>query len=490
MIAKKKWINLTKIVVFLLLVLLMGKVIFRVFNYKDMGGGGGWQRFYGAEDNTIDVLFFGNSHAHCTVDQGLLWTGYGIAGYTMSAGAQNIDSTYYFIKEALHSQRPEVIVVEVMGAIGGEIKNTEVDVYRNLMGMEWSGNSAQYLSYLSTNMDMSHSWKQEIAWKVPIFHTRYREISEEDFEDPIPFMRGYRGSFDVVPYDMPLILENETMELNPARMEMLQNILDLSREEDIPLVLFAAPFYLNDEQQLQFNKIAEIAEENQVAFIDFNHLYSEIGLNFQQDMRDDGHLNNMGAAKVTAYLAEYLKENYDIPDRRGEEGYELWEENALYLRNKTLSWNLETAEDINAYLQIISEVEDEQIVILALNGNYEALGDVYLESLKLLGVTEEEYRNGGVWVWKGRSRILYLQGKEYSKCISTILGEIHVDSALSYNETEEAVEQAHLVINSKDYHMVDNGVNIIVYNEKLNQIVDAAGDDVYLGLSMIHHGAE
>ena len=34
--------------------------------------------------------------------------------------------------------------------------------------------------------------------------------------------------------------------------------------------------------------------------------------------------------------------------------------------------------------------------------------------------------------------------------------------------------------------MVENGVNIVVYNETVRQLIDAAGDDVYLGLEMEH----
>lgn len=33
------------------------------------------------------------------------------------------------------------------------------------------------------------------------------------------------------------------------------------------------------------------------------------------------HLNASGAERVSIYLAAYLKENYDLPDHRGEEAY-------------------------------------------------------------------------------------------------------------------------------------------------------------------------
>ena len=37
-------------------------------------------------------------------------------------------------------------------------------------------------------------------------------------------------------------------------------------------------------------------------------------------------MNYMGAEKYTKYLAEYISEHYDVPDRRGDEKYESWSE--------------------------------------------------------------------------------------------------------------------------------------------------------------------
>lgn len=484
---RKLWINIFKAVLFIGLLCVMLQTIFTVLNYKDMGGGAGWQRLYQAKKNSIDVMFFGSSHAHCTIDHKLLWDDYGIAGYTLSSGSQNIDSTYYFIKESLPLQKPEVIVIEAYSVIGDGMYNSDVAAYRATLGVKWSGEYMECLNYFADELNMDETQKQELFLKFPVIHSRYKELTREDFEDSLPFMRGYRGSFETMAYEKPVVIENDTAELDPHRQEMLQNIIDLSKEKNIPLLIFASPFVLSDKQQMMYNKIAEIAAENQVPFIDFNHLYDETGLDFERDFRDKDHLNNYGAAKVTDYLACYLKENYDISDRRKETGYELWNQNSLYLRNKELNHKLSTAEDINAYLHKMSEMEDDQLVILALTGNYTALGDVYLESLKLLGITDEEYQNGGIWVWKEGKRLLYLPGKEYNEHIALKKGEIHIDSSLIENEDGDIVDEAHFLIDGNDYKMVENGVNIIIYNERLNQLIDAAGDDIYLGLSMTHH---
>lgn len=486
-----KWGNLIKIILFFLLIIGMGTGILRIFGYKDMGGGGGWQRFYQMEEETADVMFFGSSHAHCTIDHGILWDEYGIAGYTMSAGAQKLDSTYYFVKEAIKRQKPKVVVVEMLGATEGGIYNDETDVYRNTLGMRWSLNFAEYIKALTDDMEMSPTWKKQVFTKIPIIHSRYAELKKADFIDAIPFMRGYRGSFEIVSFEKPAaVAQNEKAEIDPEKLEYLKKIISLTKEEGVELVLFASPFILKEEHQKQFHTIRDIAEEAGVPFLDYNSLCDEIGLDYDRDFRDESHVNNYGAAKVTRHMAEYLREQFEVPDKRGQDGYALWAQNALYLRNKRFRYELEHAEDINEYLQKLTESTDEQTVVVALTGNYNALGEVYLPGLQNLGITSEEYYAGGIWMFRGKDRVFYLPGQEYNQRVPVKNGEILVKSFQSVSEDGESRQELSLLVNSENCRLVENGVNIIVFNEELGQLVDAAGDDIYLGLQLIHKEKE
>lgn len=483
-----KWNNIVKLTAFILLVGWLGTGVFQVLNYKSTGGGGGWQRFYQEKEDSIDVMFFGSSHAHCTVDLGYLWDNYGMAGYTLSAGSQMIDSTYYFVEEALKTQSPRVIVVEMMGATGDELADNTAVVYRNTMGMKWSANLLEFVHYLAGNLQEGYTWEQDVFLKIPIIHSRYAELEQADFEDSIPFMKGYRGSFECAPFEYPAGADTQNaLELNPEKQEWLQKIMAIAKEKNVQLVLFASPYSVQEERQMQFNRIAEIAKQSDVPFINFNHLYDEIGIDFAADMRDTDHVNNTGAVKVTEYLARFLKNNYEIPDRRGEEGYEQWEQNALYLRNKTLRHELENASDINEYLQRLTNLEDDQTVILALTGNYNALGEVYLENLLRLGITAEEYYKGGAWVLKNGEITCRLEGQEYGQYLELQNGEAYLESRVSVNEDGDRCDEVRLIMNGKDYRLIQNGVNILVYNEELNQVIDAAGDDIYLGLELVHN---
>lgn len=483
---KEGRINFIKVLLFVLLVYSLGSRLLEIFSYKDMGGGGGWQRFYQEGVSSADVYFVGSSHAHCTIDHGTLWEEYGIAGFTLSAGFQQLDASYHCVQEILRVKHPEVIMVEVLDVAGEGFDNKDEDVYRNSLGMKWSGNLWEYVCHLADNMGKDRTWRNGVFTKIPIIHSRYNELTQEDFQDSMPYMRGYRGDFLIERFDRPTAENNrETSAIHPDKMEMLVRMVEAAREEGVSLVFFAAPYYLSEEEQMKFNAVEEFARENEVPFLNFNHMYDDLELDFAVDFRDVSHLNNDGAKKVTRYIAEFLEERYEIPDRRGEEGYELWDQNARYLHNKGSAHELESAKDVNEYLQVLPELWEEKTVILALTGYYGALGDVYVESLEKLGISREEYELGGAWVFRNGEMIKRLPGKDYTCCMNIKNGEIHLESSL-HEEGQEFTEEVLLMVNGKDYRMVENGVNVIVYDEDMNQFIDIAGDDVYLGLEMAH----
>lgn len=458
---KQKCRNSIKIIGFIVMTVLILAIIFPIFNYKDMGGGGGFQRLYNSPPNSMDVMFFGSSRAHCTIDHGYLWDHYGIAGYTLSAGAQKMDSTYYCVQEALRCQNPKVIFVEISFQVNnGEIEDEETDVYRNYLGMKVSGISHSFANYLGRQMNMSPEEKEELYTRFPIIHSRYRELEKADFIDDIPFMRGYRGSFEEVPFDTPVVTE-QTIEISQDNREFIEKLISLSEEKNVPLVLFASPYVVSEEEQMRINAVGEIARENGIPFINFNCLYQETGIDFSCDFRDSSHVNNAGAQKVTEYLAQYIKANYETEDHRGDNQYILWDQNAQYLHNKELRHALEQRENINDYLTQLSE-DEKDVILIQFVGNYQALGDVYLENIMKFGISQEDYIGGGYYFLCGGSKT-----------------EKPEDISIDENQV--------IWIQGEAYQTeIENGVNVVVYDKELKQVIDVAGDDIYLGLSMSH----
>ena len=89
-------------------------------------------------------------------------------------------------------------------------------------------------------------------------------------------------------------------------------------------VLISVPNY-NGWNYQKHNALQKIADNNGINFVDLN-LALKKKINWKKDSVDGGdHLNIKGAKKTTAYLGEYLKNEYGLPDRRGDIKYKPWD---------------------------------------------------------------------------------------------------------------------------------------------------------------------
>ena len=63
-----------------------------------------------------------------------------------------------------------------------------------------------------------------------------------------------------------------------------------------------------------------------MSYLNLNDTKTNVGINWETDCLDKGdHLNVSGAEKVSNALGTYLKEQYALPDHRGEKAYASWD---------------------------------------------------------------------------------------------------------------------------------------------------------------------
>ena len=161
---------------------------YKVFSWKDTGGGylSSMETFYGLERDVVDVLFLGSSHCYCSVNPAVLWDEYGIAAFSLAISGQDLASSYHCMKEALKTQKPKVVCLEMYytNLHGYQIKG---NLYRNLLGYQISRNFAEAVGDIAEAEEI-----RELLLKWPIIHTRYAELTEKDFMQD-EMMRTYIG---------------------------------------------------------------------------------------------------------------------------------------------------------------------------------------------------------------------------------------------------------------------------------------------------------
>lgn len=458
--------NVVKAALFCMAALTIYLYLYRVLSWKDTGGDylSTMETFYGLDDDVVDVLFLGNSHSYCSVNSAILWERYGMAAYSLSISGQDLAGSYYCMKEALKTQKPKVVCLEVFGCLmfGYDIKG---NLYRNLLGYRPSLNFRDAVNSLAEEEE-----RQDILWKWPIVHTRYAEITEKDFK-PDKKSRtymGYEAGYDITDIGaLPVYPVEESVAIDGEAEEWLRKIMQLADESEISLCFFLAPYTMTETGQKQFRYVQEMAEENNIPFLDMIALQNELGLDVGRDFMDAGHTNSYGAEKITKYLGQYLSDYYVLDDRRGDARYALWDENLQVWKHEEQNNNIRQTQELGAYLGKISQLED-YIAIVVTRGNYLAddEGVGLTDKLADMGIGERFFAGEGVWVVAdgvAQYEALRAGGQRHM--------EIGGSDLLAY----ESDGQMSIVIDRQEYKKASQGIDIILYDNVLGRIVDVVG---------------
>lgn len=466
-----------KAAVFLLLAVLLLWQLNRVLRLKQEDGIRPMEVFYKQEQGSIDVMFYGSSHTYSDINPAVLWREEGIASFDLAGSLQPLWNTYYYMKESLKYQRPKVMVVELVRAIEDREYIEEARTVINTFGMKLSREKYEAIRVSTPD----HLIPYLLGY--PVYHSRYGELSREDFEsfENSAAGRAYKGFY-------PLFATKEfegfsdmgsvtgSRELAPKTEEYLKKIIDLSKEEGIPLVFMISPYQgiIESEQEI-FNRCGEIAGEEGIPFLDFNRLYEELGLDPGEDLAEFSHLNHRGSTKLSAWLAEWLKEEYELPDRRGEALYESWEENARMWEQQYASQLLREEDGWYDFLAMLGENENYTYLI-SLDGKYDNGEQPLEETLLGMGMPSAVIEEGGIWIHGPREE-------------KSFPGQAEVSYHMELSDSDLLVRKSQggtqLLFDKESCLKTANGLNIFVYDELNQELVIAVGFDAEQGYACV-----
>ena len=320
---------------FLAMVICVLACLMRILCVKSENGVSQARNLYNQPADSVDVLFLGSSHVHCNVDPRVLWEQEGIASYILTTAEQPIWNSYYYLKEALKTQSPRLVVVDMYGPARFQENIQEAWLGDNLDGMRISLNKWEAIRASAPS--------DYLEWFLgfPRYHDRYGKLSAEDFQNfwwdrkEQACWKGFlelQGQSMLTEPDMSHV--TQTLPLSEKSQEYFEKIIALCAREQIELVFLTAPYLLEENDQMRYDEIARQCREQGLVFVDYNQtqMYREMNLEFEEDFADHTHLNKTGAVKYSAHLAAWLKANHALPDRRGQEGYESWENQTVMQR--------------------------------------------------------------------------------------------------------------------------------------------------------------
>lgn len=263
--------------------------------------------FYNEPKNSIDVMYFGSSHMYCSIDPQIVEDQTGLHSYILATQEQPIWVSYYYMKEALKTQKPKIMVLEVNMMIEPQNVPKEGTLYSAMDPIPLSKNKIDMVF-----ASVPKGERRNYIFNIMKYHGRWEELNLEDYKRDFKKKRDpYRGYVHLEPIT-PIESREDVaniMEIGqplPKTMKYLQKIYELTNKENIKLILMKAPSNATKDEQILYNAAWNFAKERNIAYVDYNQKYEELGLNLNEDFYDRRHLNYRGVQKLTPSFATFI----------------------------------------------------------------------------------------------------------------------------------------------------------------------------------------
>lgn len=271
-----------------------------------------------------NVVFIGDCELYENISPVYLWENFGINSYIRGSAQQLIWQSYYLAEETVEREHPDVIVFNVLSMKYNTPQN-EAYNRMTLDGMKWSSSKVDSIKASMTEEESM------IEYLFPLlrYHSRWSDLNAEDFKylfhrDKVTFNGYYmrvdeKPADDNIPKGRPII----DYQFGDTAYQYLDKLTKLCKDNDIELILVKAPSLFPYWYPQWDKQIEDYAAANDLTYINFLDYQDSIGLDWDKDTYDGGlHLNLSGAEKLSEYFGQILSNDFNVPDRRGEEDLE------------------------------------------------------------------------------------------------------------------------------------------------------------------------
>ena len=465
----------------------------------------------------IQAFFLGPSTIGYSIDPMQIYRDHKIASFNLYSSVQPIDGSYFLAKKVIDEFHPKIIFLDVSSLFYDGyadsfchilFDNTPFSIDKLKFALEFAR--------LDTG-DYDLNRLKEALIPFYTYHSRWAELKDYDFDNKNNynlFQKGHYLDTRIAPFTFDsenmnfvayTIMDNigftrvfseageevkttdsalYAPQINEKNILYFEKIISLCKNKGVRLILIKIPSISEPQYQssswteIKYDLIKQLASNSNIPFIDL--LYDhDLDLNLETDSMDGGiHLNHNGAVKVSDFVGNYLKNLPGIEMKRHEEY-----EKDLSIHEKVLeAANLQSVYHFTDYLKTIRNLSGKTIILSASDDMRSELDETDISLFQALGLKADfknmEFRNSYIAVI--RDGIVEYESVsnrriEYSTEIGNKIA-CNITSSGWYTGSESKI-----VIDGTDVSVGDRGINIAVFDNESDLVLDSVSFDTFAG---------
>lgn len=269
---------------------------------------------YFNEKKSYDIMFFGTSHAYCSVMPSML-AEKGISSYILASQKQPLEANYFYIDAAISISHPKVVYLDIFDALS-KTETDEATVHSYTDYFPFGLRKIRMITKAVPKRMKLHT-----LFPLLMYHSRWDELKDEDWHFKYSMyhddLNGYvklTGQSPSFSKDKSMKKENlKAIELASGKfmedkVETIVKIDELCKKNGVELKLVKMPVYDETVYSENLKEFSKLCEEKGLDFYDFNGDKDKIGL-VESDFYDPGHLNEEGAEKFSKFFEEWMGKN-------------------------------------------------------------------------------------------------------------------------------------------------------------------------------------
>lgn len=267
--------------------------------------GATWAAYLAEPKDSLDYLYLGSSYAYCDVDPACVYAESGLSGYVMAGPGQTLSQTYWYLREALKTQTPRLVLLEATA-----LHFEKYEAYSQInVGYMPAGLNKLGAIFTAAEPEL----RLGLLFDLYFYHSRWSEVTLGEVlralrgaePDPLRGFTPVTGTADVSAGGQDRAPQSDAV--YQENLADLLRIAGLCAESDISLAVVFHPTYSQLPPATRQAVQADLQEKApEVAFYDWSEDGKRMGLDPARHYYDPGHLNRDGAEVFSHWLGSFL----------------------------------------------------------------------------------------------------------------------------------------------------------------------------------------